>query len=306
MIKYMLDNNITVIGPRVLDKNGNFLIINLEINKMNILLIVVYGPNKDEPDFYKSLFSKIISLYITNIIIVGDWNLLLNPQIDGVNYKHINNPRARIEVLKLMNDLSLYDVWREENHDTRLFTWRRRLENGKVQQGRLDFFLVSESLLNFTQGEKILPGYRSDHSIIEINLNFNNEGKGKTFWKFNNSLLYNSDFSKEVKDVIIEVKTRYAASPYNKDKIKDIENEHFETTINPQLFLEMLLLEIRGKSIAFSAAVRKKERERENEIIKEIDILEKKDDVDLEKVSDLKRMLQNIREKKLKGMLIRS
>ena len=68
----------------------------------------------------------------------------------------------------------------------------------------------------------------------------------------------------------------------------------------------MLLLEIRGKSIAFSAAVRKKERERENEIVKEIDILEKKEDIDLEKITELKRTLQNIREKKLKGMLIRS
>ena len=33
---------------------------------------------------------------------------------------------------------------------------------------RLDFFLVSDTLLEVIKGETILPGYRSDHSIITI------------------------------------------------------------------------------------------------------------------------------------------
>ena len=31
-----------------------------------------------------------------NIIIAGDWNLMLDPQLDSYNYKHINNPKARV------------------------------------------------------------------------------------------------------------------------------------------------------------------------------------------------------------------
>ena len=49
---------------------------------------------------------------------VGDRNLLLNPDVDGKNYKHVNNPNSRQKVLKLMSDLNLYDVWREENGDS--------------------------------------------------------------------------------------------------------------------------------------------------------------------------------------------
>ena len=52
-----------------------------------------------------------------DVIVCGDFNLLLNPVIDGLNYKHINNPNARNEVLKLISDLNLFDVWREENID---------------------------------------------------------------------------------------------------------------------------------------------------------------------------------------------
>ena len=165
-----------------------------------------------------------------------------------------------------MNDLNLFDVWREENVDSKLFTWSRKLASGSVQMGRLDFFLVSESLVNYVKGEKIRPGYRSDHSLIDLNLNFcDNTFKSKTFWKFNNSLLRNFEFIKEVKGAILKVKEQYAALPYNRENIDQIENEYFETTINKQLFLEMILLEIRSVSISFSVALKKKNEKRKRE-----------------------------------------
>ena len=132
------------------------------------------------------------------------------------------------------------------------------------------------------------------------------ESKGKTYWKFNNSLLTNFDFIKEVKSVILKVKETYAAFPYDRGKINEIDNEFFESIINPQLFLDMLLLELRGKSIAFSAAIRKKEREREACIENQINQLENSIDTDLDKISELKEELRENREKKLKGVLIRS
>ena len=280
--------------------------VNIELNKKDILIVNIYGPNRDEPEFYKNLSTQLVKFSISNILIVGDWNLLLNPEIDGVNYKHVNNPKARVEVLKIMNDFNLFDVWREENFDTKLFTWKRKLENKKIQQGRLDFFLVSENLLNYTRGEKISHGYRTDHSLIELGLNFDLECKGKTYWKFNNSLLTNFEFIKEVKSVILKIKETYAAFPYDRGKINEIDNEIFETVINPQLFLDMLLLELRGKSIAFSAAIRKKERENEEKIENLINQLEKSFETNSEKIQELKEELREMREKKLKGVLIRS
>ena len=122
------------------DTSGNFLFLDIEINQKHFVLVNIYGPNRDEPAFYSAILTKILTLANHNIILVGDWNLLLNPQIDGLNYKHINNPKARHEVLKLMNDLNLFDVWREENVDSKLFTWSRKLASGSVKMGRLDFF----------------------------------------------------------------------------------------------------------------------------------------------------------------------
>ena len=80
-----------------------------------------------------------------------------------------------------MNDLNLYDVWREENGDKKTYTWRRKLRSGQIQMGRLDYFLISETLINYTLNEKILPGYRSDHSVISLSLQFTKTPKAKTF-----------------------------------------------------------------------------------------------------------------------------
>ena len=145
--------------------------------------------------------------------------------------------------------------------------------------------------MKYSCDEKILPGYRTDHSLIEITLNFKDqEGKGGSFWKFNNSLLFNHDFINQAKEKILSVKKQYAAFPYERERISEIANEDFQTTINPQLFLEMILLELRGLSIAFSSHLKKqnllKEREIENKI-QHLENLAFEDNFD--EISDLKK-----------------
>ena len=241
------------------DDSGNVLILDILIFDRKITLVNIYGPNKDTPEFYIDLENKLIEFGNNDIIIVGDFNMILNPQIDCINYKHLNNPNARLQVLRLMNDFNLFDVWREENEEKKLFTWKRKNQEGAIQMGRLDFFLVSQTLINFSCKEKIRPCYKSDHSIIELTLTFNKEFSNKrNFWKFNNSLLHNTDFIKEVKNSILSTKRDYAVLVYNRENIGNINNDIFETNINPQLFLEMLLLHLRSENISFSTALRKK------------------------------------------------
>ena len=201
------------------DQTGNLLIIEIEIEKHRITLASLYGPNSDDPDFYEKMNKIINNFGNSDIIVVGDWNLLLNTNIDGVNYKHLNNPNSRQKVLKLMSDLNLYDIWREENQEKNTYTWKRKLQPGLIQMGRLDFFLVSETLVNFSCDEAICAGYRTDHSLISISLKFINTPKANTFWKFNNSLLNNPNFIEEIKNVIEATKRQYCASPYNIEKI---------------------------------------------------------------------------------------
>ena len=104
------------------DTNGNLLILDIEIDKHRITMATIYGPNNDNPSFFEFLQRKVLEIGNNDIIINGDWNLLLNPQVDGINYKHINNPNSRHKVLKMITELNLYDVFREENLEKRIYT----------------------------------------------------------------------------------------------------------------------------------------------------------------------------------------
>ena len=55
-------------------------------------------------------------------------------------------------------------------------------------QSRLDFFLVSDVLSDLVNSCGIRPGYRTDHSIVELTLTLCKFKRGKGKWKFNCSL----------------------------------------------------------------------------------------------------------------------
>ena len=121
------------------DPNGNYLILDLKIDDKNFTLINLYGPNEDKPKFYKEIRQKYKSFDNDNIIMCGDWNLVINPDLDTNNYLHINNPRARQEILdNIIEDDDFYDIYRIFNDENREYTWSRR--NPVRKQARLDFF----------------------------------------------------------------------------------------------------------------------------------------------------------------------
>ena len=208
-----------------------------------------------------------------HIIIVGDWNLLLDPCVDGRNYQHINNKKAKDSVRNLIAELDLFDIWRSENPELTKITWRRTLANKELEMGRLYVFLISVSLASYTTNQTIELGYRSDHSTITLSLAFIETPNAKTFWEFNNSLLRDKEYINIIKNTIGEVIRQYAATPYNPESVDTIPGEIYCSTINPALFWEMLLLEIRQKSILTASALKKEHNSETREVEEEVETL---------------------------------
>ena len=188
-----------------------------------------------------------------------------NPEIDYHNYLHFNNPRARRVVLDTMEENNLVDVWRVMNEDVGAYTWKRM--NPVRKQARLDYFLITETCLEYVMETNIIPGYRTDHSSILLKLKFINNERGRGYWKFNNSLLKNKDYIKLIKDTIQEVKDTYKTN-------NEENNNNIEFIINDQLFLETLIMTIRGDTIQFGSFNKKKDIEKENKLEKDIKKLE--------------------------------
>ena len=265
-------------------------------------LINIYGPNRDKPDFYKVIRGIINDFSSDFVIISGDFNLILNPNIDCENYRNVNNPNAWNEVLSMQNEFKLVDIWRVQNEDKCRFTW---FSNTPLKRARLDFFLVSEELSSLIVKTDIHPGYRTDHSLVEIEFKLNDHKKGRGFWTFNNSLLKDAAYIEIVNKEIRNAKLQYTILPNKDTALDDIQDKDLVFNIVDQLFLETVLCAIRGATIAYASFRKRTRNNREKEIEGEINNIEKLpyiSDESKQNLLNLKDELIEYRKKKLKAL----
>lgn len=288
------------------DENGNLITVDLSVDhdSFTVSLFNIYGPNNDEPMFYSNIQDLINNSECDFSILCGDWNVVQEYDLDCFNYVRDNNSRSRNVILSF----NFADVWRIYNPNQRCYTWFRK---NPVKKARLDYFLVSNELMSRIENCSIKPGYRTDHSMITLDIKLNDFIKGKGFWKFNNSVLKEQDYITVVKETIKNTKLQYVATPFNRDIIDIIDNALISFTINDQLFFEMLLLNIRRETIRYCCKRKKKIMNEENSLITEIERLKNKYDQDdnPETANNLTlctQQLENLREDKIKGSVVRA
>ena len=63
-----------------------------------------------------------------------------------------------------MNNNMLVDAWRVKNPDGEKFSWRCTSQT--LAMARLDYFLIANSLMGSVDEIDIVPGFKSDHSIL--------------------------------------------------------------------------------------------------------------------------------------------
>ena len=288
------------------DPDGCFIIMDVELLKKRVTLVNLYGPSAgDKPQYFDRISEHIEQIENRLVIAAGDWNVVLNMQLDCRNYRsNTNKPQTRKKIFDLMEKHDLVDVFREIYPDKHKFTWRKF---NSTKQGRLDYFLVTEELMPEVKGAGVGSRYRSDHSVVSISLKTNAFKRDKPFWKFNNSLLRDKVYIDEIKKLILRIKKQYALHVYNINNFDRILDEEIQFQISDQLFFETLLMEIRGKTISYASFKKKQETLLEHNLVKEIQYLE--DNIDqslLSLIEDRKSQLQEIRNRRLEGMIIRS
>ena len=278
------------------DPNGRFLICDIVADSKRLTVANIYAPNEDDPNFFQVFFDHLSNFKCEEIIIGGEFNLVLDVEKD----KRGGLARTHKNAFKVIQDFSenlgLTDIWRLFNPEARRYTWR---QNQPAIHCRLDFFLVSESSLCDVTHADIFPGL-TDHSMITLNVALHLNPRGKGFWKLNTSLLYEMSYVQEIKTAIESTVNQY----------KD------DTSVNPALLWEMIKLKVREKSISYAAHKNVTTRKHEELLEREIALLEKHLDNSsnsnpsyhtvAERVFTLKQELEHILEYRTKGAIIRS
>ena len=107
-----------------------FLILSVSINGLSLLLVNLYAPNSDDPDFFLDVFAKVDQFTFSSLIIGGDFNAVLGPlDYQGGRQSH-SNVKARDMINVLIDEFNLLDIWRHFHPNLRQYTRHQR--NPKV------------------------------------------------------------------------------------------------------------------------------------------------------------------------------
>ena len=178
------------------DPEGRFVLCDIKIDNKILTLLNIYAPNEDKPVFFENIYNNLVSFECEEIILGGDFNRVLDVVNDKAGGNKTTNQKSLKQLESIKENLDLIDIWRIQHPATKIFTWRRRKPD---IQCRLDFFLISSSLCTNTLETDILPGYKTDHSLITLSVSTQSNPRGPSFWKLNTSLLSDLGYVKSIK-----------------------------------------------------------------------------------------------------------
>ena len=290
-------------------EEGNYVIIGCKIGSDTYIFGSIYGPNKDEPNFYKGIDELLSSVDVEHIIIGGDLNFVMNPQKDCFGYTREHNVNARNAFASICDKYNLLDIWRMRNVEKEQYTWMR---NTPRQGARLDMFFISEHLSSLCFDTKIYPGYRTDHSIISISMCVGESERGPGLWKFNESLLSDEHYIATIDRCIERTIEQYALPIYSPSFLFDPCNyKDINFQIKDDLFYETLLMMIRGETIKFSKQKAKRTKTKERELVTQIEnahaqYCETKSEECAVRLRSFKDELESMRKSQIDGVIVRS
>ena len=190
---------------------------------------------------------------VENLIIGGDWNVTLQSldKRGGIPWKAST---YRDSLISMMEELELIDVFRKHYPRKPCFSYESKAL--KVSS-RIDFFLVARPLTNWVLNIETKASNAPDHKAIKLTLKPLGVKRGPGLWKFNNSLVEDEEYVKLIKE-------NY---PIIGEKYRELEDK--------RLCWELIKMEIRGLTIAYSKNKAKKQRKSESDFQIRLEELDK-------------------------------
>ena len=157
---------------------------------MHVTLANIYGPNVDNAGFFRKIFDKLPDISNTNLIIAGDFNVILDWHLDRSSKKQSSPSNASVTLNNLISSTNIVDIWRLQHPTDREYSFFSKLHNS---YSRIDFFLLDSKLLSNVLSTKYHNILISDHAPVSVNFDFNQQ-KEQTTWRFCPSLINDADF----------------------------------------------------------------------------------------------------------------
>lgn len=274
-----------------LDKSGRFVLLNIIVDNNTYTFVNVYANNehRNRNNFFNALLTVIESKSQGILIIGGDMNdtLGIKDRLNKNNTITTNKnvkPKTVKNLLKLIKEHNLCDIWRENNEIKAQYTWRRK---NSTEKSRIDMWLIDSNIIPLVYSTDIRPACikYTDHLAISLKILIpNNRGPG--YYKINNSYLDDKDYSNFISNALDSVLVK-----------------HKHSTI--QVLWEMAKTEIKEKSIIY-AKKRSKDRQCQIKHLESKLKLMLENDDENDNIENIQQELAELYEIKAKGAQIRS
>ena len=275
---------------------GRSLLIDINIAETeNLILCNLYAPTRnkvhDQLSFLSKLKSKIESLDFTHLMLGGDFNTIFDPDLDklGGNTQNSINEYTN-ELTSFMEAYDLMDAVRLIYQDRTIFT---RVQRKPLVLTRIDHWLISSQMCNFIKSCEVLPGIKSDHSIVQLILSNTNSKRGRGFWKFNSQLLHDKQYVDNINTLITKAEKDTA------------------TMEDKGLRWDCIKCEIRTNTLSYSINKTKEKKQLQHNLESEIKLLQDKlvedpNEDNLQKYEKIQKDIENIELESTKGAILRS
>ena len=147
------------------------------------------------------MFDKLNDFSKNKILVGGYFNEILNNDLDKLNGSPQTNKLARQEILNNLKILNLIDVYRELHPNVQKFTW---FQINPLIACRLDYFLVSKNFYFQVKKCCIVSSLKSNHKIVTLLVYHNSASQGRGYWKFNDNLLLDNEYTSKTTIAIAE------------------------------------------------------------------------------------------------------
>ena len=177
------------------DEAGRMLISEISSEGRIVAVVNIYAYNEDNPMFFKNMINEVNKLDTTDVILMGDFNLSLNPELDRTENK-IYNPKSHKVLVDFMDIADYDDAWRVYNPDKKTFSWlqKKRKNSVEITGSCIDYALMNRGLINQVSNAEYTYGYKTDHSLFKFILTTPGDHRGKGYWKFNNLLRHDHTY----------------------------------------------------------------------------------------------------------------
>jgi len=109
--------SLTTILNTFSDPSGGYIVCDIKTGEKLFTLANIYASNEDDPNFLKQVFDHLHDFSCEEIILGGDFNLVLDVKEDKKLPKCFENNQSKF---------NLTDIWRTWNADKHRYTWLRK------------------------------------------------------------------------------------------------------------------------------------------------------------------------------------